>query len=82
MFHSSTTYMAWEYILAGLLSLGQPKVCLPQRGPSPAGIRWFLAGEPGDSGLTALRGGAARSFSACLLAPKRRQQGQEKHKRT
>jgi hypothetical protein len=28
-------------------------VRLPRRGPSQAGVRWFLAGEPGGPGLTA-----------------------------
>jgi hypothetical protein len=38
-----------------------------------AGVHWSLAGESGDPGLTALRRGAARSSSACLLTPERRQ---------
>jgi hypothetical protein len=50
--YSSTTSAAWEDILASLPSLGQPKVRLTRRGPSRVGVRWFLAGEPGDPGLT------------------------------
>jgi hypothetical protein len=70
---SSTTSAAREDVIAGLPSLGQPKVCLPRQGPSRVGVRWFLAGESGDPGrpslqrsLTALRGGAARSSFTCL----------------
>jgi hypothetical protein len=77
---SSTTSAACEDVLAGLSSLGQTKVRLPWRGPTRTSVRWSLAGEPGDpgltapgSGLTTLRGGAARSSSAWLLAPERRQ---------
>jgi hypothetical protein len=40
MFCSSTTSAAWEDILAGVPSLGQPKVCLPWRGLSRARVRW------------------------------------------
>jgi hypothetical protein len=50
---SSTTSAAWEGVLAGLPSLGQTKVRLPRRGPSRVSVRWSLAGEPGDPGLTA-----------------------------
>jgi hypothetical protein len=61
-------------VLADLQNLEQPKVRLPRRGPSRVGVHWFLASEPGDPGLTALRGGAARRPSACLLALEMRQQ--------
>jgi hypothetical protein len=35
---SSLVSMTFEDVLAGLVSLGQPKVCLPRRGTSRAGV--------------------------------------------
>jgi hypothetical protein len=52
-------------------SLGLPKVCLPRWGPSRAGVRWFLAGEPGNPGLTALQRGLAPYVEAMQGAPPR-----------
>jgi hypothetical protein len=43
MFCSSTTSVAWENVLAGLPSLGQPKVRLSRRGPSRAGGRSLVS---------------------------------------
>ena len=44
--------MAFENALAGLPSLGQPKVRLPRWGPSRVGVRWILVGLLDETGLT------------------------------
>ena len=43
---TSFVSMAFEDTLAGLPSVEQPNVRLPQRGPSRAGVRWILVGLP------------------------------------
>jgi hypothetical protein len=40
--------MAFEDVLGGLPTLEQPKVHLPRRDPSRAGVRWSTAGFSSD----------------------------------
>ena len=52
--YSSLVSMAFEDALAGLPSLGQPKVRLPWQGPSRASVHWIFVGLPDKTGLTGL----------------------------